>query len=94
MIAGKKGSLYAACIAVCAVFLCIAAADGAWLQNVPDIRGKNPAAFAENNHIFTVVQITAAIAAAPATDNSTCTLFGVSGRGCIAVFAHDHDDDR
>ena len=72
----------------------IDAETSTWLQNVPDIRGKNPAAFAENNHIFTVVQITAAIAAAPATDNSTCTQFGVSGRGCIAVFAHDHDDDR
>src|SRR5262249_47058238 len=24
-----------------------------WLQNVPDVRGKNPAALPENNHIFT-----------------------------------------
>jgi hypothetical protein len=72
----------------------IDAETSTWLQNVPDIRGKNPAAFAENNHIFTVVQITAAMVAAPATDNSTCSQFGLTGRGCIAVFAHAGDDDR
>ena len=68
----------------------------AWVQNVPVIRGKNPAAFAENNHVFTIVQITAAIAAAPATDDSACIKFGIMGRGCIAVFAHagDGDDDK
>src|SRR5262249_12154321 len=33
-----------------------------WLQNVPAVRGKNPAALPENNHIFTIVQINAAIA--------------------------------
>jgi hypothetical protein len=33
------------------------AEHGTWLQNVPDVRGKNPAAFAETNHIFTIVQI-------------------------------------
>jgi len=66
-----------------------------WLQNVPDVRGKNPAAFAENNEIFTIVQITAAMAASPSTDNSTCSLFGFKGTGCIAVFTHaDKDDDR
>jgi hypothetical protein len=70
----------------------IDAETSTWLQNVPDIRGKNPAAFAESNHIFTVVQITAAMVAAPATDNSTCTQFGLAGRGCIAVFAHANDD--
>ena len=59
-----------------------------WLKNVTDIRGKNPAAFAENNHIFTVVQITAAIAAGTATDSSTCSVFGVVGKGCIAVYGH------
>ena len=36
MIARKKGAFAAALTAVCAVILCIAAADGAWLQNVPD----------------------------------------------------------
>jgi len=64
-----------------------------WLQNVPVIRGKNPAAFAENNHVFAIVQINAAIAAAPATDDSACIKFGIMGRGCIAVFAHAGEDD-
>jgi hypothetical protein len=64
-----------------------------WIQNVPDIRGKNPAAFAENNHVFTIVQINAAIAAAPASDDSACIKFGIMGRGCIAVFAHAGEDD-
>ena len=74
----------------------IDAETSTWLQNVPEIRGKNPAAFAENNHIFTVVQITTAIAAAPATDDSVCTKFGLLGRGCIAVFAHtgEGEDDK
>lgn len=66
----------------------IDASTSTWLQNVPDVRGKNPAAFAETNQIFTVVQITAAIAAAPATDNSACVQFGFQGTGCITVFAH------
>jgi len=65
-----------------------------WLQNVPDVRGKNPAAFAENNRVFTIVQVNAAIVANPATDNSTCSLFGFRGTGCIAVFTHADDDDK
>ena len=36
MIATKKGSWCAALVAVFAVVLCIAAADGAWLKDVPD----------------------------------------------------------
>jgi hypothetical protein len=63
-----------------------------WRQNVTDIRGKNPAAFAENNHIFTVVQITAAIAAGTATDSSTCSLLGVRRKGCVAVYGHSDRD--
>jgi len=60
-----------------------------WLQNVPDVRGKNPAAFAENNHIFTIVQINAAIAAGTSPDNSICfTSFDLKGTGCVAVFRH------
>jgi len=58
------------------------------LQAVRDVRGKNPAAFAENNHIFTIVQINAAIVAAPATDDSTCAQFGFKGTGCVAIFEH------
>jgi hypothetical protein len=60
-----------------------------WLQNVPDVRGKNPAAFPENNHIFTIVQITAAIAAGTSPDDSICfTKFSFKGTGCVAVFGH------
>ena len=70
-----------------------------WLQNVPDVRGKNPAAFPENNHIFTIVQIPAANAIAspppltpaagdPSKDDSVCVAFGFKGTGCIAVFTH------
>jgi hypothetical protein len=58
------------------------------LQAVKDVRGKNPAAFAENNHVFTIVQINAAIVAAPATDDSTCAQFGFRGTGCVAIFEH------
>jgi mono/diheme cytochrome c family protein len=37
MIASKqRNSLCAALLSVCAVFLCIAVADGAWLKDVPD----------------------------------------------------------
>jgi hypothetical protein len=60
-----------------------------WLQNVPDVRGKNPAALRKNNRIFTIVQITAAIAMGTAPDDSICfTQFSLKGTGCIAVFAH------
>jgi len=65
-----------------------------WLQNVPDVRGKNPAAFPENNHVFTIVQINAGIVASPATDDSVCTQFGLRGRGCVAVFGHASADDE
>jgi len=71
----------------------IDAETSTWLQNTPDVAGKNPAAFQENNHIFTVVQITAAVAAAPNTDTSICaTQFGVKGTGCIAVFTHAENE--
>ena len=74
----------------------IDAETSTWLQNIPDVRGKNPAAFAETNHILTVVQITAAIAANPSTDNSVCTTFGFKGTGCIALFTHagEAGDDK
>jgi hypothetical protein len=71
----------------------IDAETSSWLQNVPDVRGKNPASFSENNHTFTIVQINAAIVATPATDDSICTEFGLKGRGCVAVFAHAGTDD-
>jgi hypothetical protein len=67
-----------------------------WLQNVPDVRGRNPAAFAENKRIFTVVTVNTAIVAKPSTDDSICaTDFDIRGRGCIAVFTHaDKHDDK
>ena len=75
----------------------IAASTGTWLQNATVVRGKNPAAFAENNQIFAIVQITAAIAAGTATDSTACAQFGSKRTGCIAVFVHSragegHDD--
>jgi hypothetical protein len=58
-----------------------------WLQNVPDVRGKNPAALADNNHIFTLVQITAAIASGSSPDNSICfTNFNLKGTGLRRCF--------
>jgi hypothetical protein len=65
-----------------------------WLQNVPDPRGKNPAAFAETNNIYTIVQINAAIAAGTATDDSICSKFGFQRTGCIALFTHSDKDDN
>ena len=70
----------------------IDARTNAWLQNLTDIRGKNPSALPENNHIFTVVQITQAIVEDPSTDDSTCAQLGFRGRGCIALFAPENDD--
>lgn len=35
MISSKRNSFFPALISLCVVFLCIAAADGAWLKNVP-----------------------------------------------------------
>jgi hypothetical protein len=54
--------------------------------------GRNPAAFAENNHVFVDTPVTARIAAGMDHDDSTCILFGIIGRGCIAVYAHAGDE--
>jgi hypothetical protein len=50
--------------------------------------GRNPAAFSESNRVFVDTPVSTAIAAGTATDDSTCTKFGIIGRGCIAVYAH------
>ena len=63
-----------------------------WLQNLTDVRGKNPSALPENTHIFTVVQITQAIVDDPSLDDSTCAVFGYRGTGCVALFAPEDDD--
>ena len=67
------------------------AQTGAWLQNVPDPGGRQAAALAENNHIFTLVRVTAAMIKDPSTDHTTCSLFGFKGTGCIAVFVHSDE---
>ncbi len=66
----------------------IDAEDGSWLQNVPDMGGRNASAFPENNRIFSPVRTTAPFVAAPSTDNTICATFGLKGTGCIAVFDH------
>lgn len=58
------------------------------IQTIPDVGGRNQAAFAENNHVFTPVRTTKAFVAKPSTDNTQCSLFGFKGTGCVAVFAH------
>jgi hypothetical protein len=67
------------------------AQTGAWLQNVPDPGGRQAAALPENNHIFTLVRVTAAMIRDPSTDHTTCSLFGFRGTGCIAVFVHSDE---
>ena len=49
-------------------------------QTIPALNATNPAAAAENNHVFAVV---------PANANPTaCTQFNLQASGCILVFAH------
>jgi hypothetical protein len=65
---------------------------GAWLQNVPNIGGASPSAYAKTNEIFTRVPFNAA--------NDATNRCVVKGRGCVVVFAHtdtghsDDDDDE
>jgi hypothetical protein len=62
----------------------IDAEDGSWLQNVPDMGGRNASAFPENNRIFSPVRATTT-----SPDNTICATFGqLKGTGCIAVFDH------
>jgi hypothetical protein len=49
------------------------------VQTIADPGGRNQAAFAENNHIFTPVRAAA---------GDQCSKFGLVGTGCVAVFAH------
>jgi hypothetical protein len=51
------------------------------------VKGKNPATFSENNHIFTIQQLSQAIINAN-TDDSLCAQYGFKNTGCIAVFEH------
>jgi len=56
------------------------ARTGAWLQNVPNIAGASPSAYAATNEIFT-----RAVFAAATDATNRCV---VKGRGCVVVFAH------
>ena len=69
----------------------IDAETNTWLQNVSDVRGRNPSAFPENNHIFNAV--TAPVPPTVEDPKSPCVQFGLVGRGCIAVFGHDEEED-
>ena len=51
---------------------------GAVVQTLSDPGGRNQAAFAENNHVFTPVRAAA---------GDQCSKFGFVGTGCVAVFA-------
>ncbi len=66
----------------------IDATTNTFLQSVPAVGATNPTADAVTNQIFAVVQVTAAQVAAPATDNTACSVVGITGTGCIVVFAH------
>ena len=61
------------------------ARSGTWLQNVPNILGASPSAYAKTNEVFTRVQVNAAIVAGTAPDDSRCV---VKRRGCVVVFSH------
>ena len=61
--------------------------DSSWLQNVPDVGGRNPSAFPENNRIFSPVRATTASA-----PDTICGSF--SHTGCIAVFTHKAGEDE
>jgi hypothetical protein len=52
---------------------------GTLVQTLSDVGGRNQAAFAENNHVFTPVRAGA---------GDQCTNFGFPATGCVAVFAH------
>ncbi len=55
------------------------------IQTLSDFSGRNEAAFAENNHVFTPVR---------AADGDQCSKFGLVGTGCVAVFAHVEREPR
>jgi hypothetical protein len=55
-----------------------------WLQNIPVNRGKNPTALEANNEIF----VTVTAPPAGTADTTVCASFGLSGRGCMAVYRH------
>jgi hypothetical protein len=61
------------------------ATTNAWQQNVPAMRLRNLAAYAGNNHIFSV----ATRPPVGGADPTPCASFGVIGTGCVVVFGHN-----
>ena len=59
-------------------------ATATWQQNLPVTRGKNPSAYEVNHHVF--VTITAPPVGT--ADVTLCAAFGLTGRGCMAVYSH------
>jgi len=59
------------------------AATNTWQQNVPAARLRNVAAYAGNNHIFSV-----ATRPPSGPDLTPCVPFGMVGTGCVVVFGH------
>jgi hypothetical protein len=59
------------------------AATSTWQQNVPAQRLRNLAAYAGNNHIFSVATRPPA-----GPDPTPCASFGIIGTGCVVVFGH------
>ncbi|HWW88720.1 MAG TPA: hypothetical protein VNZ26_34235 [Vicinamibacterales bacterium] len=72
----------------------IDAETSGWLQNIPAVQARNPAAFPENNHVFTLVAVTAPQVAGTTPDTSVCSTLGFKGTGCIAIFGHGDPDDK
>jgi hypothetical protein len=60
------------------------AISNTWQQNVPAARLRNLAAYAGNNHIFSVA--TRPPVGGP--DPTPCASFGIIGTGCVVVFGH------
>jgi len=61
------------------------AATSTWQQNVPAARLRNLAAYAGNNHIFSV----ATRPPVGGADPTPCASFGIIGTGCVVVFGHN-----
>jgi hypothetical protein len=55
-----------------------------WQQNVPALRLRNLAAYAGNNHIFSVATRPPA-----GPDPTPCAKFNIIGTGCVVVFGHN-----
>jgi len=66
----------------------IDAKTSTWLQNLAVPGARQVVALPATNHILTPVVVTPAVVKDPSTDRTTCSLYGLRGTGCIAVFTH------